>query len=322
MSVLVLEGIRKSYRQGFLLRKREVLRDLSFSLEQGEVFGFLGHNGAGKTTTIKIILGFLRPDAGRVTIFGSEEASRAARRRIGFLSEEQGLLGFLTGWEMLELAGRLSGLPSPTRRRRVAELLERVGLGDRGGQRVKTYSKGMKQRLALAVALVGDPDLLLLDEPYSGLDPVGRKELRDILLELKGQGKTVLMSSHVVQDVEAVCDRVGILKEGRIEKFLNLSDIYSRVEPVAELTASGVDGKLLCSTVSGTELVYERSGVVVVRCRGEELLRALVSAVYSYGGYVLELRRPRKNLEDYLIETLKGGRGGRASREAELVPTR
>lgn len=322
MVILELDGISKSFPTGFWRKRRQVLQDLSLSLEKGEVFGFLGHNGAGKTTTIKIILGFLRPDRGRVALFGSVGATKEARRKVGYLSEETGLYSFLTGKEMLELSARLCGLSGARARSKVGDLLAMVGLGGAENAKVRNYSKGMKQRLALAVALVGDPELMLLDEPYTGLDPVGRRKLRELLLSLKREGKTVLMSSHIVQDVEAVCDRVGILKEGRIARFLRLSDIYRQEGAAAEVTASGVDGSLLCSTVSGTELVYEREGLAVVRCRGEELLKALVSAVYSFGGYVMEIRRTKYNLEEYLIETLKGGREEELGPELELTFSR
>jgi ABC-2 type transport system ATP-binding protein len=215
MSILKLEDIHKTYRRGFLARKNQVLKGVSLSLDKGEVYGFLGHNGAGKSTTIKLALGLLKPDGGRISVFGEDGMTTANRGRIGYLSEEIGLYPHLSGVEMLRLAGELFRLRSPVLASRIDELLVAVGLDGDRKLRIKHYSKGMRQRLGIAASLINDPELLLLDEPYGGLDPVGRRQLRELLLTLKDRGKTILLSSHIVPDVEAVCDRVGILSGGR-----------------------------------------------------------------------------------------------------------
>lgn len=307
MAVLKLDGIRKSYRAGFWGRRLEVLKGLTLSLQEGEVFGFLGHNGAGKTTTIKLVLGFLKADAGRITIFGSVGATRRARARIGYLNEEVGLYPYLTASETLRFIGELLRLEKHTLRTRMRNLLEAVGLAEKAHIRVRNYSKGMRQRLGIAVALMNNPDLLLLDEPYTGLDPMGRKQLRDLLLALKREGKTILLSSHVAPDVEAVCDRVGILRDGKIARFLNIRDLYEAAGGEVDVVTSGVPAQALVSGVAGTKEIHSGKGFVVVRCTRGESLKALISSVYSFGGVVLEVRPAKATLEECLMETLGQG---------------
>jgi len=309
MSILELEGISKSFRQGLSGRKRRILDGLSFSLERGEVFGFLGHNGAGKTTTIKLILGLLRPDRGKIAIMGHAGATREARKSIGFLCEEVGLYPQFNADEMLQLSGELFSVDRRRFKERKTRLLELVGLAEERRVKIKRYSKGMRQRLGLAVALLNEPDLLLLDEPYSGLDPVGRRRLRKILLRLKDAGKTILLSSHIIPDVEAVCDRVGILHQGRISRFLDLKQVYAGKANAVEVTATGVNSARLSDEVAGIEVVMERREAVIARCEGEPTLHRLISAVYSLGGAVLEVKPLRFTLEDHLLETIVDASG-------------
>jgi ABC-2 type transport system ATP-binding protein len=307
MTVLELEGIGKSFKHGLLGRRRQVLSDLSFHLGQGEVFGFLGHNGAGKTTTIKLILGLLRPDRGRLSILGCSGATREARKRIGYLCEEVGLYPQLTADEMLQLSGEIFSIKRSSLKERKKRLLSLVGLADERRVKIKRYSKGMRQRLGVAVALLNDPDLILLDEPYSGLDPVGRRRLRKILLTLKEAGKTILLSSHIVPDVEAVCDRVGILNRGRISKFLDLKQLYATKANAVEVTATGVDAARLTAEVAGIEVIMDRQEAVIIRCKGEPALRELISVIYQLGGTVQEVKPLRFTLEDHLLETIEQG---------------
>ncbi len=305
MAVLELEGICKSFRHGLSGRKRQVLSNLSFCLEQGEVFGFLGHNGAGKTTTIKLILGLLRPDRGRISVLGCPGATRRARERIGYLCEDVGLYPQFTADEMLQMSGELFSIDRAILKERKERLLELVGLAGERRVKIKRYSKGMRQRLGVAVTLLNEPDLLLLDEPYSGLDPVGRRQLREILLALKEAGKTILLSSHIVPDVEAVCDRVGILNRGSISKFLNLKQVYATKANAVEVTSSGVDSDRIRSEVAGIEVVMDRREAVIARCKGEPALRHLITVVHELGGAVLEVKPLRFSLEDHLLETIE-----------------
>lgn len=211
MDPIVLEQVSKNYPGGVA-----GLRDFSLTVKAGEIFGFLGPNGAGKTTTIKMLLGFFPPSAGVVRVFGEDPARPAARRRLGYLPEVAQYYGFLTPRELLRFYGRVCNLPAAFITRRTAELLALVGLEAAADRPMKTFSKGMQQRAGIAQALLHDPDLLILDEPMTGLDPLARAQLRDVILAQRQAGKTVFFSSHELSEAEMICDRVGILKEGRL----------------------------------------------------------------------------------------------------------
>ena len=304
MSVLIIENLSKTFRRGFMGRRNQVLRSVDLSLEKGKVYGFLGHNGAGKSTTIKLILGLLRPDGGRVTVFGQEEISSANRGRIGYLSEEIGLYPYLTAAEMLRLVGELFRMRGRELTARIDELLVAVGLAGDRKLRIKHFSKGMRQRLGIATALMNDPELLLLDEPYGGLDPVGRRQLRELLLALKDQGKTILLSSHIVPDVEAVCDQVGILSGGVIARSLDLNEVYSEDSGEMEVTASGVDARALEPSRLGTEQVVSGEKLTIVRCKGVDKLEPLIAEIYRSGGKVVEIKPLKLDLEDIFVREI------------------
>ena len=316
----------KSFRQGFLGVRSSVLDGLNLSLEEGEVFGFLGHNGAGKTTTMNIILGLIRADSGRVSVFGSEGATPENRARIGYLSEDIGLYPHLNGVETLRFAGELFRMPRRYLERRIEQLLEDVGLSQRRDVNVRHYSKGMRQRLGIAVALINDPELLLLDEPYAGLDPVGRKELRELLLALKVRGKTIMLSSHIVPDVEAVCDRVGILSEGRVARVLDLNEVYADRSNDVEVVISGLEPGRIDAHDYGGQQVHRNQQVMILRCSGDEHFRNLVNDAYDAGGAVVGVRQVRLNLEEVFVEEIARSSEPRqrADHETseELIPTR
>jgi ABC-2 type transport system ATP-binding protein len=221
-----LQSINRSFRNHFWQKSKQVLKDISLNIHQGEVFGFLGPNGAGKTTTIKIITGLIRPDSGEVDIFGEEVNSLAAKRKIGFLPESPYFYEHLTGYEFLKLHALLHNLKDY--KERVKNLLVRVGLTDAIGLQLRQYSRGMLQRIGIAQALVGSPELLILDEPLTGLDPIGRKEIKDVILEEKERGTTIFFSSHILPDAEAVCDRIGIIIEGRIMEIGELHTLLKK----------------------------------------------------------------------------------------------
>jgi ABC-2 type transport system ATP-binding protein len=214
--VIEAVDLAKTYRTPFALRKVDALRGVTFAVERGEVFGFLGPNGAGKTTTIRCLMGLCKITGGHATILGEPVPSRGARQRLGFLPEQPYFYDYLTVAELLDLGGRLFGISRAVRKERAARLIERVGLGHAAGLNLKKFSKGMMQRAGLAMALVNDPELVVLDEPMSGLDPVGRKEIRDLILELRDAGKTVFFSSHILSDVEQLSDRVAIVVGGKL----------------------------------------------------------------------------------------------------------
>ncbi len=234
-SAIEVQGLRKTYRDGLLGRRRiEALRGVTLSIPRGEIFGLLGPNGAGKTTLIKLLLGLVRVTDGSARLLGRQVGDRRARRKVGYLPEGHRFPQHHTGNSALVYFGGLSGLSPAEVRRRSPKLLDLVGLSQWGRTRVRKYSKGMQQRLGLAQAMLHDPDLLMLDEPTDGVDPVGRKEMRTLLQGLKASGKTVFINSHLLQEVELVCDRVAILTHGEVRRIGNIEELTRG--PTAEFT--------------------------------------------------------------------------------------
>ncbi len=217
MTVAVeIDGLVKDFRPGLGLRAKRVLHGVTFDVEAGEIFGFVGPNGAGKTTTLKVLMGLIRPTGGRASVLGCDVREHDFRRQVGFLPEAPYFYDYLSGAEFLHFYAKVCGVPAASREARIVELLGWVGLEHAGGARLRTYSKGMLQRIGIAQALVHDPQVVFLDEPMSGIDPIGRKEIRDLILRLKSEGKTVFMNTHILSDVEMLCDRVAVIVKGRI----------------------------------------------------------------------------------------------------------
>ncbi len=309
MSDVVLEtrGLSKSYRTGHVIQgRRTALEGLDLTLLRGEILGYVGPNGSGKTTTLKLVTGLLRPDRGEVRVFGEPHASRAWRMRVGYLPENPYLYDYLTPSEYLDYVGRLFGLSKQKRRERSRELLSLVGLERSAGVPMRRFSKGMLQRAGLAQALVNDPELLILDEPMSGLDPIGRRLVRDLILELRRVGKTVLFSTHILSDAETLCDRVAVLRAGRLVKVGSLGELLRLDVTHMEVLASGL--------ASGAPGLEAAARVVPVgdRLRLEVEERALgrvVSAIEAAGGRVLGVQPVRRTLEDYFFEEMGGAAG-------------
>ena len=219
-----VDSVSKDFRSDFLRRRRTVVRDLSFTIREGETFALLGANGAGKTTTMKMILDLIRADAGTIAIDGIDSREPRAREHLGYLPEQPYFTPHLTGLELARYYGALAGVPRDVRDERSLNLIRRLGLYGSENRRIRQYSKGMMQRLGFVQVLMSDPKILILDEPMSGLDPVGRKEIRDLLIEEKRKGRTILLSSHILEDVERVCDRAGFLVEGRMQEIVEKPD--------------------------------------------------------------------------------------------------
>ena len=224
---LSVRELQKTFHPGLFEASIEVLKGLSFEVARGEIFGFLGPNGAGKTTTIKAITEIIYPDAGDIEVCGLPYTSLEAKRRLGFMTESPYIYRHLTGREYLRFSGELLGLERSGVEDRITRVLDEVGMGGRADRKMGTYSKGMLQRVALAQALLGDPDLLILDEPMSGLDPVGRRDVRDIILAQAAAGVTVFFSSHIIPDVEMICDRVAIIVDGTVRAIGAVSELVS-----------------------------------------------------------------------------------------------
>lgn len=241
MSEVIVEtrNLSKVYRDFWGRQKVRALKALDLEIRQGEIFGLLGPNGSGKTTTIKLLLGLLFPTSGKALIFGRDATDVSKNERLGYLPEESYLYRFLNAEETLDFYGRLFDMPASVRKKRAAELIDLVGLGPAKRRQLKEYSKGMARRLGLAQALINDPELILLDEPTSGLDPIGTREMKDLILRLKAQGKTVLMSSHLLADVQDVCDRIAILHQGEL-KELGRVDALLKVRDETAIRARGL----------------------------------------------------------------------------------
>jgi ABC-2 type transport system ATP-binding protein len=310
--VVRVERLVKEVRPGFGLRRKRLLDGISLSVREGEIFGFVGPNGAGKTTTLKTLMGLIRPTSGSARILGHDVGENAFRRYVGFLPENPYFYPYLTGREILRFYGGLSGVRGRALGERVEELVSWVGLVDAADARLRTYSKGMLQRIGIAQALVHDPRVVFLDEPMSGLDPMGRKEIRDLILRLRVEGKTVFMNTHILSDVEMVCDRVAIIAKGRIRYQGRIEGFLDRDEQMVDLVLSGVSPEL------GDEL-GRRDGVSM-RGHGERVeLRVpakhteeILEAVLGHGGRVLSVTPHRVSLESIFLsavqgETTKGG---------------
>ena len=238
-AVIEISGLVKSFKGHLGLGRKVAVSALDLSVGRGEIFGLLGPNGAGKTTTLKMMIGLLKPDAGSIRLFGRLPSDVLARARIGFLPENPYFYDYLTAEEFLDFYGRLHGFGRTERSRRVEATLARVGLANQRSQALRKFSKGMVQRLGLAQAILHDPDLVILDEPMSGLDPIGRREVRDLILSLRDAGKTVFFSSHILQDAELICDRVGILVEGRLRHLGVLDQMVRSTPRWFEITIKG-----------------------------------------------------------------------------------
>jgi ABC-2 type transport system ATP-binding protein len=305
--VIRTEQLSKTFRVGFWARKVKAVEDLSLEVRGGEIFGLLGPNGAGKTTTIKMLLSFVRPSRGRAFIAGHPAGSLAARRAVGYLPENPALYEFLTGEEYLRFAGRLGGLSRHDARAQARALVEKVGLAGRADRAIRKFSKGMVQRLAIAQALIGDPPIVVLDEPMSGLDPIGRKDVRDLIFDLRRQGRTVLFSTHILSDVEAICDTVGIMIGGRLTDCGTLSSLLQPGVRAVEVVARAVpDGMLRGFAEDGAE-VMQRDGAVVLTFSSEPRAQEAVRAIVSAGGVLVSLSPHRDTLESLFVQRARAG---------------
>jgi ABC-2 type transport system ATP-binding protein len=274
--VIETRNLTKVYRDFWGRQKVRALKALDLEIRQGEIFGLLGPNGSGKTTTIKLLLGLLFPTSGQALVFGRDATEVTKNERIGYLPEESYLYRFLNAEETLDFYGRLFNMSAATRRQRTAHLINTVGLASAKRRQLKEYSKGMTRRIGLAQALINDPELILLDEPTSGLDPIGTRAMKDLILQLKQQGKTVVLCSHLLADVQDVCDRIGILYQGEL-KELGRVDSLLKVRDVTEIRASGLS---------------------------EQAQEEIQQVIAKHNGKLLSLGNPTTTLEDLFLNII------------------
>jgi ABC-2 type transport system ATP-binding protein len=287
--VIEARGLAKSYRDFWGRLKVRALKGLDLQIRRGEIFGLLGPNGSGKTTTIKLLLGLLFPTSGSAFVLGQSASSVSKNERIGYLPEESYLYKFLNAEETLDFYGRLFSLPKKVRKERTAQLLEKVGIGAARKRQLREYSKGMTRRIGLAQALINDPDLIILDEPTTGLDPIGCREMKDLIIDLKRQGKTVLMCSHLLADVQDVCDRIAVLHQGEL-KELGRVDALLKVRDVTEIRAGGLS---------------------------EDCKREIVETIKRHGGQVHSIDHPTTTLEELFLEIVQDAEARPGRRAAE-----
>jgi ABC-2 type transport system ATP-binding protein len=307
---ILVEALRKVFRRGLRRRPFAALDGVSFAVQRGEVVGYIGRNGAGKTTTFKALLGLLYPTAGRVTLLGRAPDEPGARRAVGFLPETPHFYEYLTGREGLEFYGRLHGLSRADARAAAPPLLERVGLRDAADVALREYSKGMRQRFGVAQALVGEPQIVVLDEPLEGLDPLGRRALKDLIRGLRDAGRSVLFSTHVLADVEDVCDRALVIEAGRLRAEGTLAQLLGTRATGYDLTVAGVSAAALTALAPGATLLAAATAdaPAVLRLPGDADPDAAARAVHAAGGTLRALVPHRESLEELFVR-LAGGDG-------------
>ena len=299
MNVLEIENLVKIYYSPFLRKKSYGLRGLNLKVKEGEIFGLLGPNGAGKTTTLKSIVGILKPTSGSIKLFESYNIDRK-KSLLGFLPENPYFYRHLTGYELLLFYSKI--FKGKQSREKIYSLLDKVGIRNAAQKKIGNYSKGMLQRIGFAQAIINDPAFVVLDEPMSGLDPIGRKELKDLIFQLKQSGKTILFSSHILPDAEEICERVGILKDGKIVSTGNLTEVLK--ETVSSIDI-GIRGFYDTKILSKFGNILQQGDIVYVRVDSEKKKDAVIKNAVNNGGSIVTIESRKKTLEDHFMEMIR-----------------
>lgn len=303
MAAIEILGLEKTYQVGFWRKRpKRALKPLQLKVEEGEIFGFLGPNGAGKTTTLKLLMGLVFPTGGSARILGMELDDPRMKAQIGFLPEQPYFYDYLTARELLEYYGRLSGLDGKHRSQKVSTVLGRVGLQDSASLQLRKFSKGMLQRVGIAQAILHDPRIVFFDEPMSGLDPMGRREVRDLMAQLKGEGKTVFFSTHILSDAEALCDRVAIMNLGQLRGVGAVSDLLASVHGQIELVWQGTS---IPASIRGLGAECHVMGDAVRAVLAEENQDAAIEALRRERLRLVSVTPVRTSLEDYFVAQVK-----------------
>ncbi|MBD2387838.1 ABC transporter ATP-binding protein [Cylindrospermum sp. FACHB-282] len=301
--VVLTSELRKVYRTGFWMNQKVVsLKSCSLQVYQGETFGLLGPNGAGKTTLLKLLLGIIRPTSGRGLLLGKPLSERSVKQRIGYLPENPYLYDYLTGWEFLQLAAGLFQIPQTVQRQRIPQLLELVGLSQADARKklLRRYSKGMLQRVGMAQALINEPDLVFLDEPMSGLDPLGRYQMREIILALKAAGKTIFFNSHILSEVEQICDRIAILVQGELICSGSLNELLGS-QNTYHVKGQGGDTEIIKKWIPSLEFAPDGSWQGTLQDNYYDFLASL----RLMGGQIVGMNLSRQSLEEFFIQQIQ-----------------
>lgn len=302
--MLNVDNLVKDFKTGFIKKNIRVLKGVSFDVSDGEIYGFVGPNGAGKTTTFKTILGFISITDGSIKVMDKPVQDIDVKKNIGYLPENPYFYDYLTGEELLRYMGELHGIDKNILIERISELLQKVNMSHAGKVQLRKYSKGMLQRIGIAQALINDPEFIILDEPMSGLDPLGRREVKDIILEEKRKGKTILLSSHLLADVESLCDRVGIIMHGVVVKTGKIGELLDDIHTDYEMYVGKTDTDIK-DTVRGINVTLEERADLLVLTFDEDEKNRVVQAVAAAGADVISLNPLRKSLEGFFVEEAK-----------------
>ncbi len=303
MPAIEILGLEKTYSVGFWRKRpKRALYPLQLTVEEGEVFGFLGPNGAGKTTTLKLLMGLVFPTAGSARILGQEWTDPAVKAQIGFLPEQPYFYDYLTAHELLNYYGQLSGMPAKDRNRRVEEVFHQVGLHDVRGIQLRKFSKGMLQRVGIAQAILHDPKIVFFDEPMSGLDPMGRREVRDLMEELKQKGKTVFFSTHILSDAETLCDRVAIIHKGLLRSVGAVEELTSSVQGKVEVIWQGTE---IPASIKVLGVECHLSGEHVRAIIAENQQDVFIDVLRRERQRLVSITPVRTSLESYFVEKLR-----------------
>jgi ABC-2 type transport system ATP-binding protein len=303
--VLEVEGLRKVFHIGFFRKRVEAVNGTSFNVKRGEIFGLLGPNGAGKTTTIKAILRLIFPTEGEIRLFGRSADDREAAKRVGYMPENPYIYQYLKPLEFLDLCGRLVGLSKADRLARSEAMIDKVGLRHAVDRPIGKFSKGMMQRIGIAQALLHDPELLILDEPMSGLDPIGRKEVRDLLLEQRERGKTLLFTSHILSDVEELCDRVVIMQQGKITSEGRVHDLVETAGRRVEVRLSGASHALKDALSSRGAILDYDGGHLTLEVEGQNAVDEIIRVSNAAGARLDAMIPERQTLEKLFLQSTK-----------------